>query len=108
MDENQSQSENALLSNARTIAHDNLERHPNRLSTSSSVVPAESFSNQSEATTTAPVFSIVPSIVTWPADFSAYVIEGKIGQGAFASVYRARCTANGGQLCAIKILDLEN
>jgi len=44
----------------------------------------------------------------WPADFQSYQLLGKVGQGAFASVWRSECTANGGRLCAIKVLNLEH
>ena len=66
----------------------------------------------------------------WPADPFNYTLLGKVGQGAFASVWRAHCkggkgvpapvpagekendegntNGNGGRLCAIKIMDLEN
>lgn len=43
----------------------------------------------------------------WPADPTAYILQKKIGQGAFATVWRAVCTANN-QDCAVKILDLEH
>jgi len=44
----------------------------------------------------------------WPADFHSYQLLEKVGQGAFASVWRSRCTTNGDKLCAIKIIDLEH
>ena len=68
----------------------------------------------------------------WPTDAKAYELISKIGQGAFATVYRAKClpmslhkppsandrtdaeastiTEEGGrdQYCAIKVLDLEH
>lgn len=81
------------------------------------------------ATTAASVAAVGPS---WPVDYNAYKLIGKVGQGAFASVWRAECSnvpesieKNGQQqdgiagegtetkeevkmLCAIKILDLEH
>ena len=49
--------------------------------------------------------------ITWPANAHSYDLLHKIGQGAFASVYRANCkptdlSCEGS--CAIKILDLEH
>jgi serine/threonine-protein kinase OSR1/STK39 len=42
--------------------------------------------------TTATVPSITPSTAEWPTDASQYDLIGKIGQGAFASVWRASTT----------------
>ncbi len=76
-------------------------------------------------TTAASVAAVGPS---WPVDYNAYKLIGKVGQGAFASVWRAECSnvpETGQQqddiagegtetkeevkmLCAIKILDLEH
>ena len=62
----------------------------------------------------------------WPAHPSHYTLLGKVGQGAFASVWRAYCDSGDGaagkasvesnlcggsdgrRLCAIKIMDLEH
>ena len=61
----------------------------------------------------------------WPSDASSYDILSKIGQGAFATVFLAKCHSSppgeasgdcegdgeedgGNGVCAIKILDLEN
>ena len=43
---------------------------------------------------------------TWPTNAESYDIQAKIGKGAFATVYRAKCLTND-QLCAIKVLDLD-
>jgi len=45
--------------------------------------------------------------ISWPTTASSYVIEAKIGKGAFATVYRAKCSEMDDQLCAIKVLDLD-
>ena len=42
----------------------------------------------------------------WPTEAESYAIQAKIGKGAFATVYRAKCLSNE-QLCAIKVLDLD-
>lgn len=48
----------------------------------------------------------------WPTDASHYELMGKIGQGAFASVWGARTKAenDGGQqrYCAVKVLNLDH
>lgn len=43
---------------------------------------------------------------TWPTDAKSYDVRAKIGKGAFATVYRAKCLMNE-QHCAIKVLDLD-
>ena len=65
------------------------------------------------------------SVYQWPTDAKSYELISKIGQGAFASVFRAKCLAAQQQpppqqqqngpissqvelYCAIKILDLEH
>lgn len=63
--------------------------------------------------------SVVPYGVEWPTDASLYDLSGKIGQGAFASVWRASTTVTLPELagdsddkqqqeCAIKILNLDH
>jgi serine/threonine-protein kinase OSR1/STK39 len=42
----------------------------------------------------------------WPADPAAYQLLGKIGQGAFASVWRA--TTKDNRNCAVKVLNLDH
>jgi len=42
----------------------------------------------------------------WPTDPAAYSLIGKIGQGAFASVWRATAIAQGD--CAVKVLNLDH
>lgn len=42
----------------------------------------------------------------WPSAHASYDLLGRIGRGAFASVWRARCKSTGRD-CAVKILDLE-
>lgn len=46
-------------------------------------------------------------LMEWSTLFSDYEFLGKIGQGAFASVWRARCHFNE-RMCAIKVLNLEH
>lgn len=43
----------------------------------------------------------------WPTEPAAYDLIGKIGQGAFASVWRAHSKADGRE-CAIKVLNLDH
>ncbi len=35
-----------------------------------------------------------PAAEVWPADYNSYTLLGKVGQGAFASVWRAECLLN--------------
>jgi serine/threonine-protein kinase OSR1/STK39 len=44
----------------------------------------------------------------WPTDATRYELVGKIGQGAFASVWRASMKENAAQECAIKVLNLDH
>eukprot|EP01083_Nonionella_stella_P025738 70888_1 len=44
---------------------------------------------------------------TWPTSVKEYEVFGRIGKGAFASVYMARCLANN-QNVAIKVIELED
>lgn len=43
----------------------------------------------------------------WPTDPSSYELIGKIGQGAFATVWRAQ-TKSSGKECAVKVLNLDH
>ena len=47
-------------------------------------------------------------VAEWPTDHSAYDLMGKIGQGAFATVWRARTKEEQGRECAIKVLNLDH
>jgi len=49
----------------------------------------------------------VPIESEWPANHESYELLGKIGYGAFATVWRGKNLLNG-QPCAIKIIDLES
>ena len=42
----------------------------------------------------------------WPTRASDYEVQGLVGEGAFAKVYKARCPARGVDV-AIKVIDLE-
>ena len=47
----------------------------------------------------------------WPTDASGYALSERIGQGAFATVWRARARrrdGGDGALCAVKVMDLEH
>ena len=44
----------------------------------------------------------------WPTDPAAYSLIGKIGQGAFATVYKATCKENEDRVAAIKVLNLDH
>jgi serine/threonine-protein kinase OSR1/STK39 len=45
----------------------------------------------------------------WPTDPNAYILTGKIGQGAFASVWRATASSNEETRdCAVKVLNLDH
>ena len=44
----------------------------------------------------------------WPSSVDQFPLEKKIGQGAFATVYKAHCPAKGNIPVAIKVMDLEN
>jgi serine/threonine-protein kinase OSR1/STK39 len=46
--------------------------------------------------------------VEWPADASLYKLIGKIGQGAFATVWKARRTDNEHVVCSVKVLNLDH
>ena len=48
------------------------------------------------------------AVVQWPADPTAYEFIGKIGQGAFASVWKARGKDKEGRECAIKVINLDH
>lgn len=48
------------------------------------------------------------NVMEWSTNYLDYEFLGKIGQGAFASVWRARCKSNGGKMCAVKVLNLEH
>ncbi len=58
-------------------------------------------------------------VINWPTSADLYQLQNKIGQGAFASVWRAKIKTNDsckegdeteddGVYCAIKIMDLEH
>lgn len=49
----------------------------------------------------------IPAGKDWPADPASYDLLGKIGQGAFATVWRAT-TKPGGKDCAVKVLNLDH
>ncbi|TFJ88140.1 hypothetical protein NSK_000494 [Nannochloropsis salina CCMP1776] len=44
----------------------------------------------------------------WPSCVEQFPLEKKIGQGAFATVYKAHCPAKANVAVAIKVMDLEN
>ncbi|CAB9508809.1 Mitogen-activated protein kinase HOG1 (Fragment) [Seminavis robusta] len=44
----------------------------------------------------------------WPTDASHYALIGKIGQGAFASVWGARTKEESSRDCAVKVLNLDH
>ncbi len=44
----------------------------------------------------------------WPSSVDQFPLEKKIGQGAFATVYKAHCPAKDNIAVAIKVMDLEN
>lgn len=44
----------------------------------------------------------------WPTDAPSYSLLGKIGQGAFATVYKAKIKEEEGRNCAIKVLNLDH
>lgn len=44
----------------------------------------------------------------WPSSVDQFPLEKKIGQGAFATVWKATCPAKANMAVAIKIMDLEN
>ena len=88
-------------------------QHPFNMDTPSSNVPPS---------ITGAVGGATNQEASWPADPSNYTLLGKVGQGAFASVWRAQCnrasdqdpereggsSGSGGRSCAIKIMDLEH
>ena len=49
-----------------------------------------------------------PPPVEWPTDASHYELIGKIGQGAFASVWGARTKEAERRECAVKVLNLDH
>lgn len=51
--------------------------------------------------------NICPS-TDWPVEAAHYNILGKIGKGAFASVYKAKTKCTDQKLCGIKIINLEH
>lgn len=53
------------------------------------------------------IYGHIESQDEWPANHEAYELVGKIGYGAFATVWRGLNLLNGRD-CAIKIIDLEN
>lgn len=56
-------------------------------------------------TTTAPPDD---NCVEWPTDSGSYDLTGKIGRGAFATVYKAMTKQDPPQACAIKVLNLDH
>lgn len=44
----------------------------------------------------------------WPSSVDQFPLEKKIGQGAFATVWKSTCPAKGNMAVAVKIMDLEN
>lgn len=44
----------------------------------------------------------------WPSSAESFPLEKRIGQGAFSTVWKSRCTARENLPVAIKIMDLEN
>ena len=57
--------------------------------------------------TVAPTEKGGPVLGEWPTDPSSYELIGKIGHGAFATVWRAK-TSDDGRECAVKVLNLDN
>jgi serine/threonine-protein kinase OSR1/STK39 len=57
-----------------------------------------------------PVPAQVPLPSEWPTDPTSYDLIGKIGQGAFATVWKARITTSqtAEQVCAVKVLNLDH
>jgi serine/threonine-protein kinase OSR1/STK39 len=51
-----------------------------------------------------------PTVIEWPTDSSNYSFLGKIGQGAFASVWKAETNNTGTETnyCAVKVLNLDH
>ena len=51
--------------------------------------------------------AVAVAVAEWPTDPSHYELVGKVGQGAFATVWRAS-TAESKHVCAIKVLNLDH
>jgi serine/threonine-protein kinase OSR1/STK39 len=61
--------------------------------------------SKQNADTTSDTTDSVP-LLEWPTEPSSYSLLGKIGQGAFASVWKARTQES--NECAVKVLDLDH
>jgi serine/threonine-protein kinase OSR1/STK39 len=62
---------------------------------------------QQETKSQAPSPPVAATNAEWVADATAYEFIGKIGQGAFASVWRARGKHDGRE-CAVKVINLDH
>jgi serine/threonine-protein kinase OSR1/STK39 len=62
---------------------------------------------QQETQSQAPPPPVAAANAEWVADATAYEFIGKIGQGAFASVWRARGKHDGRE-CAVKVINLDH
>lgn len=115
--------------NQRTVCHGNLSDSvtQEQLVLQHQVLP-EATNADAIASTSASAADTTGDDGHWPSDASSYDILSKIGQGAFASVFLARCRPdtergdnregndqegdgtrkNNDDVCAIKILNLEN
>lgn len=49
-------------------------------------------SNTPSNPSTLPAAPAATSMMSWPVDYNSYKLLGKVGQGAFASVWRAECS----------------
>ena len=54
-----------------------------------------------------PAAAAAAAVPEWPTDPSHYELVGKVGQGAFATVWRASTTESK-HVCAIKVLNLDH
>jgi len=68
------------------------------------VIPSKHIMSAEETTTTD---TAKESSTEWPTESATYELIGKIGQGAFASVWRARSKTDERE-CAIKVLNLDH
>jgi len=72
-----------------------------------SIPNAPTSATATRASTDSAATSTATTAELWPTDPKAYSLLGKIGQGAFASVWKARTQENQ-ECCAVKVLELDH
>lgn len=103
-------------SNDRTIGRTNVAPRAAAAAVQPSMSAPQQIQSSQPAPPPAPAAPTAPgSPFEWPTNASHYQLINRVGQGAFASVWRARIVDSSrgeedeeGVQCAIKIMDLEH